>query len=150
MWWSVLSVLASAQAEDALDPGCRGRVSKRDAELEFELQFDGEGKAVRSVLLRAGAGPSFARGSVQTRLRGRMDALHACYEPHVDEVRGPDVTLLVGFDVVDGRPANVSVESAFADGSLETCVQEVVEQTPMLCKLEATGFVFPVRFSTSP
>ena len=144
-----LALCARAQdTEEALDPGCKGRVSKRDAEIEFELQFDGEGKAVRTVTLRPGAGPDAARASVQRRLRGRLDALQACYAPHVDSVSGPDVTMLLGFDVEDGRPVRINAQSATASPDLARCAEQVVAQTPMLCKLTATGFVFPVRFRT--
>lgn len=140
--------VAVAFAKDPSDPGCKGRVSAKDTEIEFELQFDGEDKALRTVTVRPGVGPEEARGSIQRRLRGRMDALQACYAPLVDAVGGPDVTMLVGFDVLRGRPTAVTVESATADPSFGACVRDVILQTPMLCGLDASGFVFPVRFRT--
>lgn len=143
MWWMLA---ASAVAQDLPDPGCRGRVSPRDSEIAFELTFEEEGKAPQTVTISPGAGPEEARGSVQRRLRGRMDAMQACYGPLVG-VRGPTIELVVSFNVIHGRPDEVRVESATGDEDLRRCVREVVEQTPMLCKLDARGFAFALKFS---
>lgn len=140
--WLTLSAYAG-------DPGCKGRVTDRDQELQVELMLDAlDDGPQRGIEIRPGTGLTVARGSVQARLRTRIDDLIACYEPLVKATGGPDLTVRVAFDVVNGRPANVSVDTPPDEATLSLCLTEVVKTTSMPCKLEAPGFVFPMRFHT--
>ncbi|MEQ1506861.1 MAG: hypothetical protein ABMB14_31830 [Myxococcota bacterium] len=132
------------------DPGCKGRISPRDAEIAFEVVLDApDGGPQRGIAIEPGGGPDDARGTIQSRLRTRLEALVGCYEARVTPTGGPSVTLRVAFDVARGRPVNVAVDAPPSEATLGACVRGVVESTPMACKLDAQGFAFPVRFYTA-
>src|SRR5262245_47920149 len=127
MLWIALSAYAA-------DPGCKGRVSERDRELSFEIVLDAaDGGPQRAVELRPGIGPNESRGSVQARLRTRIDALVACYEPRVGPTGGPDLMVRIALDVARGRPVNVAVDTPPDESELTACLTQVVESTPMPC-----------------
>lgn len=142
-------VVLLALSAVAADPRCKGRVSARDQELGVDLLLDAsEDGPQLGIEIRTGTGPTESRASVQARLRTRIDALIACYEPRVTATGGPDLTVRVAFDVADGRPANVSIDTPPDESTLSLCLTSVVETTAMPCKLDAQGFVFPVHFYT--
>ena len=142
-------VVLLALSAVAADPRCKGRVSERDGELGVDLLLDASDDGPQlGIEIRPGTGLTAARGTVQARLRTRIDALIACYEPQVGPAGGPDLTVRVAFDVLDGRPANVSVDVPPDQATLSLCLTEVVSTTAMPCKLDAPGFVFPMRFYT--
>lgn len=146
-----MSALLLALSAYGADPGCKGKVSDRDRELTFEIVLDAldEGPQ-RGIELRPGTGPAEPRGTVQARLRTRLDALIACYEPRVTATGGPDLTVRIAFDVTNGRPANVAVDTPPEESGLSTCLEQVIHETAMPCKLDAQGFVFPMHLYTVP
>jgi hypothetical protein len=146
-----MSALLMMLAAHAADPGCKGRVSDRDREITFEIVLDAlDDGPQRAIELRPGTGPDESRGSVQARLRTRMDALITCYEPRVTREGGPDLTVRVALDVANGRPVNVAVDTPPEEWALTPCLERVINETPMPCKLDAVGFVFPMRLYTLP
>lgn len=158
----VLALLAgSARADDGdgagpgagaepEGPRCRGRVRDRDEEVAFEVVLSpANGGPGREIALRPGAGPEAGRATVQTRLRTRLEAFAACYEPWVAPSGGPELTVRLGFDVMDGRIHNVQVDGAPSAVRIGACLADAVRETPMPCKLDAFGIAFPLHLDTA-